>query len=215
MELKSSHRKNRAIGLYSVLTALMLLLSPLQSHAQVQCRELFYGKVKKDFVHDPTYKVLIPDQSEIKNQCALSTCHLYSWASMLEHKYKEKYHEDIKISTHYLSVSHWVRRSLEALKEGPEDQVSMGLEANVFASRWAILTYGIIPDEAWTASRDFQVAPLSKRISEYLKNIVARAKWDMSSQVDEAKIRQIRVQGENKILDVFKNLVGEMPSQFQ
>jgi bleomycin hydrolase len=56
---------------------------------------------------------------------------------------------------------------------------------------------------------------LSTRITEYIKNIIARAKWDVSSEVDQGKIKQIKQKAQQQIVDVFKNLVGEIPTKFQ
>ncbi|MGZ3768996.1 MAG: C1 family peptidase [Bdellovibrio sp.] len=214
--------------LSTTLTAIFLLLAPHSGFAQHSCNDMFpkeatqesgeskpsYGSLKKDFVLDSTYKVEVPDQSDIKNQCNLGTCHLHSWVSMLEHDFNANTHGDLKISTHYLSVSHWLHRSIEALY-GPMDDVSIQLGANVFGSRQAILTYGIIPDEAWTGPRDFQAAPLSPRITEYIKNIEAQAKWEISSQTDQTKMIKIVEKAQQKILDIFENVVGKIPTKFQ
>ncbi len=163
---------------------------------------------------DPTYKIEIPEQSDIKNQCSLGTCHLYSWVSLLEHDYKMLTKADIKISTHYLSALHWRRRSLEMLDSSGDDQVNVKMGAHVYASRRSILNSGIIPDEAWTGSRDFQSAPLAARITEYIKNITARAKWDISKQTDSVKAKAIREKARNEILAIFENLVGKIPTFF-
>lgn len=209
MHLKVSYKSALKHLVYTVLTAVLLLLPSQSAFANNSCAQLFnsvpirdtdnylteprqFGYIKKGFILDPQYKVEIPDQSDIKNQCNLDTCHLHSWASKLEHDYKAANNEDIKISTHYLSISHWIRRSLELIDASSGDQVNIQLGANVYASRRSILNSGIIPDEVWTGSRDFQSNPLSSRITEYVKNIVARAKWEINRQTDPIKTQKIR-----------------------
>lgn len=210
-----------------ILTVACLFTAPQLGYATNKCEDLLasdsirdtqqersYGSLKKDFVLDPTYNVQIEDQSDIKNQCNLQTCHLHSWVSQLERDFTSTTHENLKISTHYLSAQHWLRRSLEMLDPNSDDQVNAQLGANVFASRRSILNSGIIPDEAWTGSRHFQSAPLSSRINEYIQNIVARAKLAISKQVDSKKAAEIRDQAKSEILDLFETLVGEMPVNF-
>jgi bleomycin hydrolase len=213
-----------------ILTLVLLLLSSQFTLASNNCSNLFskhsnidfataeqknnFGTLRKDFALDPRYKVEIPDQSDIKNQCNLGTCHLHSWVSLLEHDFKSAVHEDIKISTHYLSIRHWIRQSLELLDSDSGDQVDIQLGANVFGSRRSILSSGIIPDEAWTGSRDFQSATLSDRITEYVKNITARAKWQINKQTDRSKAEKIREKAEGDILNIFENLVGKIPTTF-
>ena len=194
------------------------------AQAAVTCRSLFadnrYGQLREDFVLDTSYKVEVPEQSEIKNQCNLGTCHLYSWISQLEHDAKVKSNSAIKISPHYLSVMHWVRQSLELLDKNKlrtktdKNEVSVMLGANVLASRYSIYQSGIIPDEAWTGARDFHVGALSGRISEYIQNVIAKAKWEMSMQTTEAKQDEVREKAQMKIIEIFENVVGKIPRNF-
>ena len=219
------------IRLSIILTGALLLLSSPFSWASKTCSELYskdsvanfateveqktaVGNLRKNFALDPTYKVEVPDQSSIKNQCNLGTCHLYSWVSLLEHDYKTSVHADIKISTHYLSALHWIRKSLDLLESNSGDEVNVQLGAHIFGSRWSILSSGIVPDEVWTGSRDFQSAPLSAKITEYVKNITARAKWEISKQTEASQIEKIRKKAKNDVLSVFQNLIGNIPNNF-
>lgn len=208
------------------LTVVIFLVIPNESYSKNLCESIFqtvsikdekpllYGSLKEKFKLDKNYKVLVSDQSDIKNQCSLGTCHLHSWISELEKNYKTKTHQDLKISSHYLSVSHWMRKSLELLNSDSENKVSVKLGENVYGSRSSILNSGIIPDENWTGSRDFQSAVLSSRINEYIKNIVARAKWNSSQQTDSNKALKIKESAKQEIIAVFENLVGKLPEKF-
>ena len=213
-----------------ILTVVFLLMSGQLIFAGDRCLDLFandpksndtpihwdhhFGTLKKGFTLDPQYKVEIPLQSDIKNQCSLGTCHLYSWVSLLEHNYQSATHEDLKISTHYLAVNHWMRKSLAMLDENSGDDVNIHLGANVFYSRSSILESGIIPDEGWTGPRDFQSDPLSARITEYIKNITARAKVQMNKETDVTKQTKIREKAKNEIRKIFEDLVGKTPATF-
>ncbi|MBC7458213.1 MAG: aminopeptidase [Bdellovibrionaceae bacterium] len=211
----------RSLTLSRFLTIAYFILLSSQSFAANKCADLFYtrshnyGQLKSNFINDKTYKVLVTEQSEIKNQCNLGTCHLHSWASMLEHGYEEKTHQNLKISTHFLSARHWLHKSLEVLESNKKEEVSVQLGANVFASRNAILKSGIIPDEAWTGSREFQAAPLSNRVNEYIKNIIARAKWEQKAASDQAEKKKINQFARQKIIDIFENMVGKIPTSFE
>jgi bleomycin hydrolase len=160
MRLNIHYKEIIFLRLLNIFAVVALFLLPAFGFSQLKCEAIFYGdlfqdthnygNLKKDFKLDPTYKVLVPEQSDIKNQCNLGTCHLHSWASMLEHDFKQRTNQDMKISTHYLSVSHWLSQSLDLLANSTENQATVQLGANVFTSRRAILKYGIIPDEIWT-----------------------------------------------------------------
>ena len=128
-----------------ILTLGMLFLSFHPAFAQERCESIFslhvktfefptYGVFKKGYKPNFEYKVLIPDQSAVKDQCGLGTCHLYSWTSLLEHDYKVRTHEDLKISAEYLSAMHWIQKSLELL-ESKNDKVGLSLGAQVWTSR--------------------------------------------------------------------------------
>jgi bleomycin hydrolase len=212
---------------YRMLVLLVLTgvgpFTALQAYGAESCQGIFsqvfargdlpensFGTLKTNFNHNSNYKVEVRDQSEIKNQCGLGTCHLHSWVSQLEHQsILDGY--NIKISTHYLVAMHWLHSSLEKL-ESPyplDNDVSLG--AGAYASRKLILTYGLIPDSAWTGSRDFQREPYSKRIEEYIKNITIRTKSQLKQETDPAKRRALTDEGKKEIRAVFTNLVGEMP----
>lgn len=186
--------------------------------AAVTCRSLFgdsrYGQLREDFVPNTKYKVEVSEQSEIKNQCNLGTCHLYSWVSQLEHDMKVNANSSVKISAHYLSVMHWIRESLEIFEESEGNSVSVQLGATVLGSRFSIYQSGIIPDQAWTGARDFHAGALSGRLGEYVQNVIAKSKWEMSQQVDKNKKDQIRDKAKNQIIEIFENVVGKIPQTF-
>lgn len=203
---------------------ILLLLNATTSYSEgLKCSSYFakntanevkaYGQLKPGFTHSNKYTVEVVDQSEILNQCGLGTCHIHSWVSMLEQNFKSKQHQDLKISTHYLSYQHWLKKSLSLLNDKTEN-VTVKLGANIFASRMAIYNYGIVPDKIWTFNRKFQEAPLSKRINEYIQNIVANAKWNMSKATSDEYKEKIRLEAQNEIIEVFNNIVGKVPEKF-
>jgi bleomycin hydrolase len=172
-----------------------------------------FGTLKSNFNHNSNYKVEVRDQSEIKNQCGLGTCHLHSWVSQLEHQ-SIRDELNIKISTHYLVAMHWLHSSLEKLDTPYPADTKVNLGAGMFASRKLILTYGVIPDAAWTGSRDFQKEIYSKRIEEYIGNVLARTKWKAAREADPKKQKALIENGKAEIRGIFKNLVGELPLTF-
>lgn len=171
------------------------------------------GKQLFEFDHNSDYKVLVPAQSEIKNQCNLSTCHLHAWVTMLEHDYLKSNPHSIRLSTHYLSAKMWLKRSLDTIDNKDKDSVT--LEANVLASKKSIEEFGLIPDEVWMLNRNFQKAPYSDRMQEYIQNIVSRAKWDVEQEFDERAKKQIREDAKNKIRALFENMIGPFPEKFE
>lgn len=171
------------------------------------------GKQPFEFDHNSDYKVLASAQSEIKNQCNLSTCHLHSWVTMLEHDYLKSNPYSIRLSTHYLSAKMWLKRSLDTIDNKGKDNVT--LEANVLVSKKSIEEFGLIPDEVWMLNRNFQRAPYSDRMQEYIQNIVSRAKWDAEQEFDERAKKLIREDAKKKIRDLFESMIGPMPEKFE
>lgn len=189
------------------------------AQAAPTCRSLFgdsrFGHLREDFVLNTKYKVEVSKQSEIKNQCNLGTCHLYSWMSQLDQDRLASAKSPIKISHHYLSLIHWVRESISKLDDTEaKDDIEVQLGASVLGSRFSIFQSGIVPDEVWKGSRDFHTGVLSGRIAEYVQNIIGKAKWEIDSQVDSKKKEEIRQNAKNQILVLFDNIVGEVPTQF-
>lgn len=213
-------KQSRFFALLISLTVLAVFSFAGEARAALTCRSLFgdsrYGQLREDFVLKTTYKVEIPEQSEIKNQCNLGTCHLYAWVSQLERDLKTFANVPVKISHHYLSVNHWIRESLKMLDESSgEANIFVNLGANVLASRFSIFQSGIIPDHAWTGARDFHTGALSGRIGEYVQNVIAKAKWEIGLQTDKKKQQQIRESAQKKIVEIFENVVGKMPETFE
>ena len=224
MASKVSHLQLGSSIMSKFLTWGMLFLSFQPAFAQIRCETVFsspvqsfelpaYGVFKKGYKPNFEYKVLIPDQSAVKDQCGLGTCHLYSWTSLLEHDYKVRTHEDLKISAEYLSAMHWIQKSLELL-ESKDDKVDLHLGAQVWTSRSAIINYGIIPEGVWAAQKNFSAPPFSNRITEYVTNIVGRAKWEKDQQSDELKKKMINEKARFQIYKIFQSTIGELPKKF-
>ncbi len=203
-----------------ILTGVMLFLSLAQAWAQPRCESIFktaavldYGIFKKGYKPNFEYKVLIPDQSAVKNQCGLGTCHLYAWTSHLEHDYKARTHQELKISTDYLAAQHWLKNSLELL-ESDTSKLTLSLGSQVWMSRAAIKAYGIIPEGQWTGAKNFSSPPLSNRINEYITNIVGRARWERDQYSDDGQKKLITEKARLEILKIFKSTVGDFPQTF-
>ncbi len=204
-----------------ILTGVMLFLSLSQVWAQPRCESIFkaspvldYGLFKKGYRPNYDYKVLIPDQSAVKDQCGLGTCHLYSWTSLLERDYKARTNEEIKISADYFSARHWLRKSLELL-ESDDIKLNLGLGEQVWMSRAAIQAYGIVPEGVWKSAKSFSSHPLSSRISGYITNIAGRARWERDQQGDDSKKKEITRKAKLQITKIFENIIGEFPKTFE
>lgn len=208
------------------LAAAVLFLS-LPAFSAERCESLFsqiqqtverenpnrYGQIKSSFNHNTKYKVLLPELTQIKNQCGLGTCHLHSWVSALEHNYAVQNADKIKISTHYLSARHWLEASIDAI--GRSDRgILPNLGLSVYASKRAIRMYGIIPDEAWNLPRDFQDPKIVERTQEYIKNIIGRANWQIEREVNSDRKNQIKQETAMEVIEIFNNVVGKMPWEF-
>ncbi len=179
-----------------------------------------YGQMLPGFKHNDHYSNLAGDQSPIKNQCNLGTCHLYSWGSELEQEYKTRTGEAVKISMSYLAAKYWLRRSLEevAKDSSPEDgegQLRVSLGSFPLLSRAYILDSGIVPDSAWRAKVDFTKPPYSTRLEEYIENVIGQvrvARMQAMYKEDKLKITQA---GMLQIASIFDNVIGSFPDKFQ
>lgn len=198
----------------------VLFLSPQIVFSAERCQSLFsetskpvIGQLRESFQHSTDYTVVLPELTQIKNQCSLGTCHLHAWASALEHRYALENAVPIKISTHFLSARHWLEVSLDTLIN-KSSAINPDLGATVSASRKAIRTYGIIPDEAWTLNRNFQDANVAKRAQEYIKNIIGQAKWKIQRETDSRRKQEITREAGEQIIEVFDNIIGTIPSEF-
>ncbi|AGH95240.1 C1 family peptidase [Pseudobdellovibrio exovorus] len=192
-----------------LLLAGLLILSFDYSLAAVRCSALFtplFGTLRPDFKHNRNYTKELP-QGAIKNQCSLGTCHLHSWVSQLESTHKQRTGQNISLSTHYLSMLHWhdsVIRTLEA----DNNAVRTELGASVYGSRRIMLQLGLVPDAAWTFSRSFHEGPFATRMSEYLQNIVARAKARNATEINPEKKRQTIESAKAEIKRTFEEYIG-------
>lgn len=192
--------------------------APLPLDAAPLCAGVYrpsipYGELRTDFVHSSGYKVTLPEKIDIKNQCNLGTCHLYSWTAMLERDYVHENRKSLKLSAEYLSARHWLQKSFDALESKKAD-VDIKLGSTSLSSRKAILAYGLIPESAWPVTREFNLAPLSGRIKEYVQNIVAEARWQKDREIDLERRKEIIAIAKKRITDVFENLLGPFPKDF-
>ena len=232
-----AYNKSTGSLLSKTLAVTFLILLSASAMAQEQCKSVFssgraagmptpesvqqasrklpaYGALKASFKWNPDYKVLVPEQSQVRNQCSLGTCHLYSWVSLLEQEFKAASAKEIKISADYLSARHWIQKSLENLSQagGP---IKIQLGANVIHSRSLIEQYGIIPDQVWAGHAQFNQAPLSDRMTEYVQNIIARAHSKISKSVNQEVHAAILSQAKEQILTAFEKQIGAFPETFE
>jgi bleomycin hydrolase len=186
--------------------------------------EKTYGTLKSSFQHDPHYSKEVEFQSDIKDQCGLGTCHLYSWASDLEQHYASTHKKPLKISTRYLAARHWLVRSLQELQEDrppadangdrPAESLDVGLGATTLMSRELIKLYGIMPEEAFPMADDFQSQPISDRVESFVSTIIGRARWDRELAKTAKKKAKITEVASAQIRGIFANLIGPFPKTF-
>lgn len=150
-------------------------------------------------------------QSSVKDQCGLGTCHLHSWVSQLETDYRARTGRGIKLSTHYLSVVHWFESTIRTLTSDTAGvETSLGMDP--VASQWVMLRRGLMPDVAWQGSRIFQERPLANRMTEYLRNIVARTK--AQNRAHPQKRQENIERAIHEIDQVFDDFVGGFSPEF-
>ncbi|WP_041577420.1 C1 family peptidase [Bdellovibrio bacteriovorus] len=176
--------------------------------------EVIWGTLRADFKHHTRYTVDLKQSTQIKNQCNLGTCHLHSWMSHLERGYEQKTGQSLTLSNEYLSARHWLERSLLRL-EKPSKEVEVKLGAGPLFSRESILEYGLIPEGAWKPKSDFMLNPQAKKMSEFIENILVRTQWQAEKTAEGPAREAVLEQGRNQIKDLFRQMVGEVPAQFE
>ncbi len=209
--------------LFPLLFVFSLWSLPFQAGGAPLCAEVFqiqapkeiiWGSLRTEFKHHTRYTVELKQNTPIKNQCNLGTCHLHSWMSHLERNYEQKTGQTLTLSNEYLSARHWLERSLQRL-EKPSKEVDIKLGAGPLFSRESILEYGLLPEGAWKPKSDFMLNPQAKKMSEFLENILVRTQWQ-ADKIQEGPAREALLeQGRNQIKDLFRQMVGEIPAQFE
>lgn len=210
----------RALPLFILSTA---LLAGQWVQAEPTCQAIFgqkaqaqdadFGTLRADFEHKTTYSHELEKSGDIKDQCALGTCHLYSWSSSLEQSYQSRNGRKIAVSARYLTIMHWIDSAFRTLKnEDPTAKMQLG--ANPIFSRFQVLRFGAVPEGAFKPARDFDKAPLSGRLETYVQNVIDRAKFELKSTGDAKKRGEIMVRAQNDILSIFQDAVGAIPKEF-
>lgn len=168
-----------------VLSALFTL--PISATAQGPiCARIFtsevpWGALRPDFKHTTRYTVEVTQQSKIKNQCNLGTCHLHSWLSYLEKSYENTTGKTLTLSNEYLAAQHWLTKSLEALHFF-DKKLDISLGAGPLYSRESILNHGLIPEGVWKPRPDFMKNPHAQQIFEQMVGkIPERFEWEGQS----------------------------------
>ncbi|NUN06951.1 MAG: aminopeptidase, partial [Bdellovibrio sp.] len=172
------------------------------------------GRLRTTFEHNDRYSHALKKNLAVKDQCNLGTCHLHAWVSEIERAYAQRTHTDLKLSTEYLSAMHWMQRAFDTLHSA-DDKAAVSLGAASRASRQAILEYGLMPEGAWSLGNDFMKAPTATRIQEYLRNIIGRAKWQRARSFDTDKQREVIIEAEKEIKEVFASVFAGMPQRFE
>lgn len=206
-----------------VLIFSTVLLGGQWARAEVSCQQVFaektagaepdFGTLRADFEHSRNYSKELTQFGDIKDQSALGTCHLYSWSASLEQSYLQRTGKKIKISGRHLTLMHWIDSAFRTLKsEDPKAEIQLG--ANPIFSRFQVLRFGAMPDAAFKPARDFDKPPLSGRLETYVQNIVDRAKFDLKSTGDSGKRIAILQRAQADILQIFNDVVGNIPTTF-
>lgn len=211
-------------NILSLLFTVGSLILPLQSaDAQVSCQDLFkssgtYGSLKRDFKHNSNYSNELSEQTAIKNQCQLGTCHLHSWASAIEKSHLKRTGEQIEVSMPYLAAVHWLDQAIGAVNAKYVRSQSAGFDvklgANVSQSRMIIRKHGIVPEGVWAPKMHFDRAPVAGRLEEAVVNRIAKAKWDLEREINPRRQHEIRERTELDLNDLFSAMAGELPESF-
>lgn len=187
---------------------------PLDAYGKLKSRKLAPLTDDQGQIHF-TYSNLLADQSPIKNQDNVGTCHLHAWASQLEREAFLLNKKPIYISTKYLNVMHWYTESIRALLDATKDEVwDIQLGTDIISSQQYILQYGLMPESAWSGKTDYQVGILAKRMDTYVKNIIARTKSRMDKTQNSKRKMELFNKAQKEISKVFHNMVGEFSSDF-
>jgi len=183
-----------------------------------------YGKLKNsklDILKDDhgkiqfTYSNELLNQSPIKNQDNVGTCHLHAWASQLEFEAFLLHHKQITISTKYLNVMHWYNTSISALLDAAKNENwDVQLGTDIITSQQYILLYGLMPESAWTAHTDFQVGVMAKRLDTYVRNIIARTKAKMDQTNNAETKTKLFNKAQSDISKVFHGMIGDFAADF-
>ncbi len=173
-----------------------------------------WGELRRDFQHNTHYTKEIAQETAIKNQCNLGTCHLHSWLASMEKTYTLRSNEVLTLSNQYMSAQQFLARSLMQLKSDKSD-VTIPLGAGPLDSRNSILRYGVIPEGVWTPKTEFYKNPQAQIFKEYTENIIGRTK-DLAGKAENPEIKQAILQnGIQQILKLHRDFVGELPKTFQ
>ncbi|WP_413557033.1 C1 family peptidase [Bdellovibrio sp. HCB209] len=172
-----------------------------------------WGELRTDFKHNTNYSKEIAQETAIKNQCNLGTCHLHSWLASLEKTYTLRTGETLPLSNHYLSAQQLLTRSLEQMRIA-DDKANIELGAGPLNSRDSILKYGLMPEGVWTPKTEFYKNPTAQKLKEYFENIIARTKAAAAKAKTPEQKERIIQQGSEQLKALFTDVVGELPAKF-
>jgi bleomycin hydrolase len=174
-----------------------------------------WGELRRDFQHNTHYTKEIPQETAIKNQCNLGTCHLHSWLASMEKTYTMRTSEVLTLSNQYMSAQQFLARSIIQLKATKENEVKVELGAGPFNSRDSILEYGVIPEGLWTPKTEFYKNPQAQIFKEYTENIIGRTKALAEKTEDPAQKQAIIQSGIQQLRKLHSDFVGELPKKFE
>lgn len=221
MNLKQGALPFKRAYLHILFSVVAVFAAPNLAWANAEmCAQVFaspvevLGRLRTTFKPNDQYSHTLKKTLEVKDQCNLGTCHLHTWVSEIERAYAERTRSELKLSTEYLSAMHWMRRAFDTLHSS-DDKAEVGLGAASRASRQAILEYGLMPESSWSLGNEFMKAPIATRIQEYLRNIIGRAKWQKARALEPEKQREIMVEAEKEIKEVFASVFAGMPQRFE
>jgi bleomycin hydrolase len=206
------------------LVGILLLMfqfgTALPAVAAPYCSQVFsdsmtpWGELKEDFPHTTHYTKEIPQETSIKNQCNLGTCHLHSWLASMETRYTQKTGKVITLSNNYESAKQLFARSLDQLHSpGPESKITLG--SGPIQSKHSLVSYGVIPEGVWTPKMPFSANPTAAQFKRALEVIIEDTKAARAQETNPLRKQEITREGELKIQTLFQEIVGDLPQQFQ
>ncbi len=222
MKTNSLLRPKLAIAFALAFAFLLFGLAPEMAFGALSCRGVFtnpdraavFGDINQEFKHELKFDVEVPNQSHVKDQCQLGTCHLQAWVSQMEHDYQVRTGKKIELSTKYLSAYHWMMRAVQELvKKTPG--VSIELGATQYDSRALILRAGVMPEGVWEPIVDFTSEPTATRLQGYLKNVIVRSKEAQAKALNNAEVMAIQLASQHEIAEIFNNVLGHVPEKFE
>lgn len=202
----------RSIGVVFALVSLVLV--SFQVQAQERCGAAFisYGEMWPSFKLNKEYSKEVKFQSAVRNQGTLGSCHVQAMMAMLEQRYTLRTGENIRLSSQYITLLHWIGQVVNGLNDKASLKVNLG--ASIEQSILLVMRYGLMPETAWKARKDFEPTAIAGRMEEFAQNIIARGKLRLQKAIDPAEKELIVQESVAGVLSMFQQVVGAPPKTF-